>query len=198
MPKKKVKNDISAAKEENEVFKIRERRKFRCRPWVMKEGKKKEGEEKNSSKKKKKEHMLFVLCTLYLHKWVCTKCTSCILPSAHFVHTYDKYLYDENRIGVHKRCALEYSAPHWPAAAHFIAPNCTNKPSTLQLGFKLVVLLLAERMVRLPYHSPQGYVEELASSARPTPFVALAPFKGRSICMQGVGNRPMLANRDQR
>ena len=42
------------------------------------------------------------------------------------------------------------------AAAHFISPNSTNPAP-----FKLVVLLLWERMVGLPYHSPRVEIEEL-------------------------------------
>ena len=59
------------------------------------------------------------------------------------------------------------------AAAHFISPNRTNPAP-----FKLV-LLLGERMVGLPYHGPRVDIEEHASRARPTPFVEIAPFKGR-------------------
>jgi len=60
------------------------------------------------------------------------------------------------------------------AAAHFIAPNRTTPAP-----FQLVVLLLGERMVGRPYHSPRVDIEELASRARQTPFVALAQFEGR-------------------
>ena len=66
------------------------------------------------------------------------------------------------------------------------------------LPLKLVVLLLGERMVGGPYHSPRVDVEELAPRARPTLFVALASLKCRRVRTQGGGNRPMLANRNQR
>ena len=46
---------------------------------------------------------------------------------------------------------------------------------------QLVFLFLGGWMVGRPCHSPRVNVEELASRARPTPFVALAPFKGQWI-----------------
>ena len=71
-----------------------------------------------------------------------------------------------NTTDVHNRCVLGYpDTLHniWLASAHFIAPKSTNPAP-----FKLVVLLLGERLVGLPNHSPRVNVEELASVDRPT------------------------------
>ena len=72
-------------------------------------------------------------------------------------------------------CAPEYSARHLPSSCSLHSPNHTN-PAPFKL---VVVLLLGERVVGRKNHSPRVDIKELASRARPTPFVALASFKGR-------------------
>ena len=95
---------------------------------------------------------------------------------------------------VHKRCA-PIAAPGY-YAHHLLTSLHQNAHNAAPL--KLVVLLLGVWMVGGPYHSPRVDIEELASCSRPTLFVALASFKGRRVRSQGGGNRPMLADRNQR